>query len=432
VKYIIADDLTGALDTGVKLTKQGYRVEVAIGLTKNNKTTNMDQDIDALVIDTETRDLPTAKAKENITNFLDIFSFNDQDIIYKKIDSTMRGNIACEIGQIMNRLNKDVCIFTPALPANGRVVVGGYLLVGNQPLGISEYYNGELNQGQASYIPNLLNQQTDIPIGLVELKEVINGEKYILEEIERLYKRGKKIIVIDAVNEQDLKNIVQSCQELQESILYAGSAGLANCLFKPAVIKKESIKNTTDQQKGNFLIVAGTRNDILAKQIDYLKEKKSITDLKIDIGEVILDKEESIQKYLRRAVSGLSEVPYLVVRPDPLYQEKEYIDKLLKKQLTFRELEIRIRDFLSALSTALIVECQIDNLIVTGGDTAKGLCEVLGINSLLINDELLPGIPLSTPNSKKYNYLKLVTKAGGFGEFNTFYKLIKKLENYSL
>lgn len=230
--YIIADDLTGATDSGVQLSKQGYETVVSIAnLSKkfDMGKTQIDE-VDAFVIDTETRESPFEEAKKKMINLLSGLEITKKDIIYKKVDSTLRGNIGIEINEIMDKFDKDICIFTPSFPSNFRIVSGGHLLVKNEPLGISEYYNGKLNPGDASFIPDLLEEQTNLPVGRIDLREVIKGKNSILASIKSLFKSGKKIIVIDAVIDQHLKDILTSSSKFNGSILYSGSAGLANYL----------------------------------------------------------------------------------------------------------------------------------------------------------------------------------------------------------
>jgi len=100
-----------------------------------------------------------------------------------------------------------------------------------------------------------------------------------------------------------------------------------------------------------------------------------------------------------------------------------------KHNLSFRELELVIRKFLGELTAEIVRNSPARNLILTGGDIALGVCSALGIKNLYIVDELLPGIPLSTDNLKNFN-LKIITKAGGFGEKDTLFELIKKLTNW--
>jgi uncharacterized protein YgbK (DUF1537 family) len=121
----------------------------------------------------------------------------------------------------------------------------------------------------------------------------------------------------------------------------------------------------------------------------------------------------------------------LVIYTNAIYNERKLINKKLmfKYNISFRELEIKIKTFLGELTSRIVKNSYARNLILTGGDIALGVCSELGISSLTILDELLPGIPLAVANYKNYN-LNIVTKAGGFGKEDTLYILVNKLKNY--
>jgi uncharacterized protein YgbK (DUF1537 family) len=76
---------------------------------------------------------------------------------------------------------------------------------------------------------------------------------------------------------------------------------------------------------------------------------------------------------------------------------------------------------------AIIKKTPVHNLMLTGGDKAIGVCSALGIDTLTIVDELLPGIPLSVGHVNAQTSLNIVTKAGGFGEEETLYLLIEAI-----
>ena len=119
----------------------------------------------------------------------------------------------------------------------------------------------------------------------------------------------------------------------------------------------------------------------------------------------------------------------LVLHTNAIYNEEKLINKklMLKYNIGFRELEIKIKNFFGELTSKIVENNNIRNLILTGGDVALGVCKELDISNLTILDELLPGIPLTTANYKNYN-LNIVTKAGGFGKEDALYNLINKLK----
>jgi uncharacterized protein YgbK (DUF1537 family) len=67
------------------------------------------------------------------------------------------------------------------------------------------------------------------------------------------------------------------------------------------------------------------------------------------------------------------------------------------------------------LGKALVEQCEISGLFLTGGDTAFGLLEVLGIHEVEIVREVQGGIPLLEVPTGGYASMRIVTKAGAFG-----------------
>ena len=426
--YIIADDLTGANDTGVQFSKKGYNAIVSI--LEESGDIIIPHETDVLVIDTETREIDAKTACQRLRNVLKKLNFSDKDIFYKKVDSTLRGCIGAELEEMMNFLKKDICIFTPTFPSHQRITIGGYLIINGRPLGLSKYYSGDLKAGEASFISFLLKQQTSLPIARIDFIDVIKGQEAIFEKLNKLYQEGNKIIIVDATEEVHLKDILNSINRFEGSVLYAGSAGLANC-FPEIYNKNRKFKLNMEKNKGPILIVGGSRNPITKSQITHLKGEIDFFDLNIDIEEIWSNRKTILEHCLTESITVIKNGQHLVIHTDPFYNDKENINnKLMQKHnLSFRELELVIRKFLGELTAEIVRNSPARNLILTGGDIALGVCSALGIKNLYIVDELLPGIPLSIANLKNFN-LKIVTKAGGFGEKDTLFKLIKKLTDW--
>jgi len=218
--YVIADDLTGANDTGVQFTKKGYNTKVSI--FNKQLTIIIPDNLDVFVVDTETRELESKTARKRLKSILEKININKKDVVYKKVDSTLRGNVSDEIEEIMNILKKDICIFSPSYPSHKRMTIGGYLVVDQKPLGLTEYSSNNLRQEENSYIPFLLKKQTNFSVGQIDLKDVTKGQKTILSKINELYKKGNKIIVIDSTNAEHLKDIFASGLKFNGSVLFSG------------------------------------------------------------------------------------------------------------------------------------------------------------------------------------------------------------------
>jgi len=428
MKYILADDLTGANDTGVQFTKKGYNTKVSI--FNKQSTIIIPDNLDVFVVDTETRELKSKIAREKLRNILKKLNINKNDMIYKKVDSTLRGNVGNEIEEIMNILKKDICVFSPSFPSYQRITVGGYLIVDQKHLGVSEYCCYNSTQVENSFIPFLLKTQTNFPIGQIDLKDVVKGQKTILSKINKLYQKGNKIIVIDSTSEQHLADTFSSGLKFDGSVLFSGSAGLANN-FPNTYNKNEDLKINIENSKSPVIVVAGSRNSIMEDQINYLKDRVNFAELKIDLEQIFSNKDGILDNYSTKCIEAVKANRDLVIHTNAIYNEEKLINKklMLEYKLSFRELEIHIKTFLGELISKILKNNCVRNLFLTGGDIALGVCEELGIYDMDILDELLPGIPLAIANYKNYK-LNIITKAGGFGKKDTLYNLINKLKNY--
>ena len=149
----------------------------------------------------------------------------------------------------------------------------------------------------------------------------------------------------------------------------------------------------------------------------------------LDVERLVGSKEAYLQQGLSSVMQAIQgEQHHLVIYPDPLYSEAPMAEKILSRyELNFRELGLAIRNFLGELVMRILDKTSTRNLILTGGDTAIGVCEKLGLHQLTIIEELLPGIPLSVGRLNTYGEVNIVTKAGGFGEEDALYVLFKKL-----
>ena len=87
---IVADDFTGSNDTGVQLSRRGLRTRVVL------RSSGIGQDDISYVLDTESRNIPNAEAREKVARLLGNLRLDAFDCVVKKVDSTLRGNIAEE------------------------------------------------------------------------------------------------------------------------------------------------------------------------------------------------------------------------------------------------------------------------------------------------------------------------------------------------
>jgi uncharacterized protein YgbK (DUF1537 family) len=114
---VIADDLTGACDAAVPFASRGRRVRVSLSLEKARGP------VDILAVSTESRDAPMGSFGKSLARLPPLHP----RILFKKIDSTLRGNVGSEVAAVMAAFDCKTAVVTPAFPAMGRVVERGHL-----------------------------------------------------------------------------------------------------------------------------------------------------------------------------------------------------------------------------------------------------------------------------------------------------------------
>jgi len=149
--------MTGALEVGAKFSGAGFTAVVSTKpLTSRGAQ--------VIVYDTETRHLSPDAAAEAIQHFVLHSPFIRPQFIYKKTDSTLRGNISAELAAISKLFPHWRIGYAPAYPALGRTVKQGILYVENVAVAQSSYGSDLLNPVSTSEIRSLLDESLDCTI----------------------------------------------------------------------------------------------------------------------------------------------------------------------------------------------------------------------------------------------------------------------------
>jgi D-threonate/D-erythronate kinase len=147
----IADDLTGALEAGAKFAGQGLGARVTTQIAVSSPP-----EVPVLVIDTETRHLAAEDAAAVVRDAAESALRFAPWLIYKKTDSTLRGNIAAEFRALLELMPHRSLIYAPSYPDMGRTVKGGRLFVRELPVHESAFASDPLDPVSESDISVLL------------------------------------------------------------------------------------------------------------------------------------------------------------------------------------------------------------------------------------------------------------------------------------
>lgn len=145
---VLADDLTGALETGAKFSGAGLASAVRVGSWPDAGTP-------VLVADTETRRLCPSGAFQKARRLAETAPARRPRLVYKKTDSTLRGNIGSELAAVAEVYGGPI-VYAPAYPGLGRTVRGGCLHVDGVPVSETEFARDALNPVRESCVLRLV------------------------------------------------------------------------------------------------------------------------------------------------------------------------------------------------------------------------------------------------------------------------------------
>jgi uncharacterized protein YgbK (DUF1537 family) len=397
---VIADDLTGSLDTGLQFHKKGLTTSVPLSW-KNPSVKGR-----ALSLNTNSRNISGDEAYLRVYRACRKIKAKS---LYKKIDSTMRGNVGKEILAILDARKIPKAVVIPTVPVMGRTVEKGILRVHGIPLLRTPYAKDPFHPIFTSYLPDLLAEETGESVGYIGLNSIRKGPSFLARKIAS---RTERLLILDTVSENDLETIAGACELLPGMVLPCGSVALADKL-KIAGGRQTRAKRI--KSKDPILIISASRNPRTAEQIREAREIFSFP---------LIEPNLRALTHPRSAVKGIREI---CAQPFPLFPGEKGIILTTTFQEHLEGQEEAISKFLGRAAASLLKQRRFGGLVLTGGDLAMGVFTHLSASALRIEDEVLPGIPLSTLADGPFARLRLVTKAGGFGEKNAIVKIIQYL-----
>lgn len=212
----LADDLSGAAETARAL---GGPVRLSLDAADVAEITAT-QD---LVVDLDTRRLPPAEAADAVRTALRAAQAGPPRLLYKKVDSQLRGHLAAEAAAYAE--GAEAVVIAPALPAAGRTVTGGVVHVKGVPLHHTDGWRAE----RAPAPRSLAEALSGLPVRTVPLDVVRSGPAALDAEFRRIAGSGAHPAP-DAETDADLDAVAAAALRLGPGFRLLGSGGLAAAL----------------------------------------------------------------------------------------------------------------------------------------------------------------------------------------------------------
>ncbi|MFC6323533.1 four-carbon acid sugar kinase family protein [Companilactobacillus baiquanensis] len=404
-KYLImADDFTGSTDTGVQLAKRGIPVQVRLH--------DENGDYSSLVVDTESRNLSPKDARDKITRAVLQTNMKQFDYTIKKVDSTLRGNISDELNELNKLYESDVLIFAPSLPSIGRQVKDSVLTINGVKGLNTQFAKDPVKPLIDDNIFNILkNAFPGEKIGTFSLNEIRNTDLK--------FKVDTKFYAADSMNDLDLQLLVKKVLKSKLKVLWVGSSGIMDAIL--------SIENPVVPA----LAIVGSVSEVTSRQVQFAKEN-NVKVISIPIYNVY--KNESYSNYVEKAIDAMKSGQDVIVTSSATINRDELKytqDKLKSDGLSIDEIGLIVQSILGGLGRRIIKRIKPSGLFITGGDTAKGFFDVIKANSVDIITEVATGTPMMRIKGGEYDDLRVITKAGAFGNDDLISFSFKKLKEVS-
>ena len=405
---ILSDDLTGASDTGAQFALAGLRTRVLFGTWDEGDT----QGADILVVNTDSRQMDAEDAAEAVRRAAARVR-NGAKPFFKKIDSTLRGQVGAEIDAMMDACGFSCAVLCPAFLANGRKVIDGILLVNGQPATIGASGIDLLTPIAESHIPTLLKTQSNRPVLTCPIDELSSGK--FQGKLQQARKIGA-ILVCDAGAEADLLSIAKQSMADLEGVLLVGSAGLSKPLAEILAARK----------KNPVIVVVGSVNLVSREQVQWMVGSGAV---QVTLSPSDVFGTDSSQQFETLAETCASiarggQVPVLVSTDrKPYHQEISGLTGFASfdswgasKGLDVAATAKIVARALAQVVGSFSIKVPGTSVVASGGDIARAILEDWGCSSLEITGEAVPGLPICVTRNGRYPNTQLITKAGGFGK----------------
>jgi uncharacterized protein YgbK (DUF1537 family) len=329
-----------------------------------------------IAVSTDSRTRSTAVAVGRVREAVRFaMSLHGRALIFKKIDSTLRGHIGEEVRAAMDASYARVAIVAPAFPAMGRTVEDGMLRVTGvgaiTPRHVAHHLESHgVRQCQRISRPDASSASA------------VRGAEWRDRMIDAI-NSGARALVCDSVDDADLDGIVEGAWTLDGPVLWVGSAGLADALARRLSASEEAKRSGVEQigggRGGSVIFWIGTHHAATQAQQQYLASGmppvEVVSESEIEAATACVDRGAHVLVDISR------------------HSANEVIARMV----------------------AAVAERPLAGFVMSGGDTAARVCRMLDAACIELGGEVSRGIPWGWLRTRAGRRWPVVLKSGGFG-----------------
>jgi uncharacterized protein YgbK (DUF1537 family) len=426
---IIADDLTGAADTGVQFCP--YFLEPVL-MSYNNLSSDpegmLHSSLQALAVYTNSRSLNAVQAQKRLQTVSRQLLLLQPKHIYKKVDSCIRGNLGPEVEAIMDETGYEVSFIAPAFPEMGRTTCHDVHLVDGVPVALTELSQDPVTPVTESRLSRVVSTGGRYKIACIDLCLLDRTDHALNAEIDRLIFSGARHLIFDATQQKHLDTIARLAVSSPRKILLVGSAGLAGSFSRNFPKQRTPAERVAAISKeGNYLLVCGTASKRTHDQIERVLKTYSYGTITL-APNLLADKSkrESLLLEVPRACSMLGKDNLIVRIAAPEFSVGG--DDTPSGPWTGKQIVRGLGFFVSSV----LRETRPASVFLTGGDTANAVLKAIDAKGIRLGGEIVSGMAYGMLMGGSIDRLPITTKAGAFGKRDTLVALHEYWENQRL
>ncbi len=413
---IIADDLTGAMDTGHGFAAQSHPTVVqAVPRDLSRHTQIKSTQVSA--INTDSR----YDSKEDASRAVEaVVRSVDAQQIYKKIDSTLRGNIVAEVQAVLRATDTTAAIVAPAFPAAGRTTENAVQYVNGRQLAKTEYTDDPKAMKSADLID--MFGQSPQPTKHVELATVTAGEDRTRGLISKYCEVDMTpIIICDATDDTHLQTIARATAT--QDVLYIGSGGLAKAITIDEA--SSEMAASANSAETSAMGIVGSVSDTAFTQLKSVSDDQIVC---VDGPTLCTDGTDTTAVSIAIKKLRQGQTPVLTAATGPAMVERTQ-DAGKQSGLSPTEIRSIVATGLATTAAAIINETRPAGIFMTGGDVAVEVLKSIETSMIQLTGAAVgTGAPHGRAIDGPHEGIPVITKPGGFGNESTIVNCLGYLE----
>jgi len=415
---VVADDLTGGMETAAMLVAQG----VDCGFVTDPAALAQEPERPAYVVAQKTRviaaDLAVAKMEAGARALLDRGA---RQLFFKycaTFDSTDQGNIGPVADMLLRVAGADRTAFCPGSPELLRTVYSGHLFLGTQLVSESPKRHDPLTPMTDPDLVRVLQRQSKTGVGLLHYPLLRAGAEALEAAIARQMAEGKQFFIIDSVTNDDLATIARLTRDWK---VMTGNATIVQYyppLWKAlGLVATDAAVTSLPPVRGGGMVLSGSCADRTLEQLAAFEAARPV--LRLDLLSTP-DAASAINEAMNWALPRLNEGPVAIATSASPEAVRAAQDRYG-------------RDGAAALAEAILgglalalKQAGVRRFVVAGGETSGSIVEHLGVKRLRVGAYGGPGIGNAVTDGVEP--MGFCLKSGKLGPVDLFLSALHSME----